>query len=118
MMHDLQGFFYRSPLSAGIFSICLLTLAGFPPTAGFFAKFYLFKLAFQAGYYPLVIVGILMTILSVYYYVRIISYMLSEAPGKESLQRSFPALTVGLMSVASIVITSCFPKPLLSFFSY
>ena len=73
-LRDLQGFFYRSPFLAAIFTLCLLTLAGIPPTAGFFAKFYLFKIAFQSGYYTLVIVGLLTTILSAFYYVRIDFY--------------------------------------------
>ena len=91
MMHDLHGLFNRSPLLAGIFSVCLLTLAGFPPTAGFFAKFSLFKLAFQGGYYPMAIVAILMTILSAYYYLRIISYMLTESHGKVEFLKTFLA---------------------------
>jgi NADH-quinone oxidoreductase subunit N len=118
MMHDLRGLFYRSPLLAGIFSVCLLTLAGFPPTAGFFAKFYLFKLAFLAGYYPLVGVGILMTILSAYYYLRIVSFMLSDVTGRaEPLPHSKPAFIVGFVSFACLLIISCYPDPLLNFLS-
>jgi NADH-quinone oxidoreductase subunit N len=118
MMHDLHGLFYRSPLLAGVFSISLLTLAGFPPTAGFFAKFYLLKLAFQAGYYPLVIVGILMTILSAYYYLRIISYMLTDVPGKAEIPMpSLSAMVVGGISFAGILIISCYPAPLLNLLS-
>lgn len=118
MMHDLHGLFNHSPLLAGMFSLCLLTLAGFPPTAGFFAKFYLFKLAFQGGYYPLVLVGILMTILSAYYYLRIISYMLTDSHGKvELLKPTLPALIVGGVALAGIVITSFYPAPLLHLLS-
>ncbi len=112
-MQDLQGLFYRSPVLAGILSVCLLTLAGFPPTIGFLAKFYLFKLAFLAGYYPLVVVAILTTILAAYYYLRIISTMFSEAHGKiEALQHSKSAFIVSLVSFVSLLIISCYPNPL------
>ncbi len=113
---DLRGLFRRSPLLASSLALCLLTLAGIPPTAGFFAKFYLFKVAFQSGYYLLVVVGLLTTILSAYYYLRIIALMLSESPEEAgSPSRAWPAALVGLVSVVAIVALSCFPAPLLAF---
>lgn len=112
---DLQGLFRRSPLLSAILSLCLLTLAGIPPTAGFFAKFYLFKTAFQAGYYALVIVGLLTAILSAYYYLRIIALMLSTPPAEESaLPRFWTAGLVGIASAGAIIVLSCYPAPLLS----
>jgi NADH-quinone oxidoreductase subunit N len=111
MLHDLQGLFQRSPFLAGIFALCLLTLAGIPPTVGFFAKFYIFKLAFQAGYIGLVIVGLLMTILSAFYYLRMISVMLTPSmeKGKE-LSSSSPATIVGSVAFALIIILSFYPS--------
>lgn len=115
VLHDLYGLFRRAPLLAGVLALCLLTLAGIPPTVGFFAKFYIFKVAFQAGYYALVIVGLLTTILSAYYYLRIVTVMLSEAPAEASApQRTWPAAVVGLVSIAAIIILSCFPGPLMN----
>lgn len=114
MLHDLNGLFQRSPLLSGIFALCLLTLAGIPPTAGFFAKFYIFKVAFEAGYYALVIVGLLTTILSAYYYLRIIAIMLAKAPEEETApQITWPAGIVGLISFTAILIISCYPLSLL-----
>lgn len=118
MMSDLRGLFRRSPLLCGIFSLCLLTLGGIPPTVGFFAKFYLFKVAFEAGYYGLVIVGLLTTILSAYYYMRIVAVMLSETPEEKAApQYSWPAILVGLTTSAAIVLLSCYPSPLMAFLS-
>lgn len=114
-LKDLQGLFQRSPLLAGILTICLLTLAGIPPTAGFFAKFYVFKVAFQAGYYSLVIVGLLTTILSVFYYLRIVSVMFVEAPIEKAVPtRSWPAALVGAVTFAAICIFSLYPDALLA----
>lgn len=113
-LHELRGLFHRSPMLATCLGLCLLTLAGIPPTVGFFAKFYIFKLAFQAGYYGLVIVGLLTTILSVYYYLRIIAMMLSETPEEAtSPKRTWPAATVGLIACGIIVLLSCYPAPLM-----
>ncbi len=113
-MHNLYGLFHQAPFLAGIFALCLLTLAGIPPTAGFFAKFYAFKVAFQAGYYPLVIVGLLTTIISIFYYLRIISIMFSEEPSEKALLTySWPATAVGVFSFAALLIFSFYPGPFL-----
>lgn len=118
VLHDLYGLFSRSPWLAGILSLCLLTLAGIPPTAGFLAKFYVFNVAFQAGYYGLVFVGLVTTILSAYYYLRIIGVMFSEAPAeKESVVISWPAAVVGIVSFASILLFSISPWSLFRMFA-
>lgn len=116
MFHDLRGLFKRAPLMAAIFSLCLLTLAGIPPTVGFFAKFYLFQLAFQSGYYGLVVVGLLTTILSAYYYLRIIAIMLGHSPEEaKTIPQCLPAAVVGVSSFAVIILLSSYPAPLLEF---
>lgn len=114
MMSDLNGLFHQSPFLAGIFTLCLLTLAGIPPTAGFFAKFYIFKVAFQAGYYGLVIVGLLTAILSAYYYLRIITIMLEKVPTEVAVptSRTWSAGIVGLIALTAIVVLSIYPIPL------
>lgn len=117
MLNDLRGYFRRSPFLAGIFALCLLTLAGVPPTAGFFAKFYLFKIAFQAGYYGLVIVGLLTAILAAFYYLRIVAIMFAEVPTEaEAPKRSWPTTVAVLISFAAIVVFSCYPEPLMALF--
>lgn len=114
-LNDLRGLFHRSPLIAIVFSVCLLTLAGIPPTAGFFAKFFIFKVAFQAGYYALVIVGLLTTIISAFYYMRIVGIMLSGTPEESTApQRSWPAIAVGLVSFVAIILFSCYPGPFMA----
>jgi NADH-quinone oxidoreductase subunit N len=112
---DVNGLFYRSPVLASIFALCLLTLAGIPPTAGFFAKFYIFKTAFEAGYYGLLIVGLLTTILSAFYYLRIIAIMFTGEPAREKAPAYlWPAALVGSIASASILALSFFPAPLLN----
>jgi NADH-quinone oxidoreductase subunit N len=114
-LDNLAGLFNHSPILAAIMSLCLLTLAGIPPTAGFFAKFYIFKVAFQAGYYALVIVGLLTTVLSAYYYLRIIGVMLSgESCDEIKPLPTLPAAVVGAAAFAAIVVLSIYPAPLLN----
>lgn len=115
-LDDLQGLFLRAPFLAGGFTLCLLTLAGIPPTAGFFAKFYVFKIALQAGDYLLVGVGLLTTILSAFYYMRIISMLFSNAISKMKTPiYSWSAAVVEVASLSAILILSFFPEPLISF---
>lgn len=112
-LHDLHGLFKRSPTLAFVLSGFLLTLAGIPPTAGFLAKFYVFKVGFEAGYYGLVVVGLLVAILSAYYYLRIIALIFSEEPIEQDPPTGmWPATVVGIVSLVAIIILSCYPAPL------
>lgn len=108
---DLRGLFHQSPVAAGVLSLCLLTLAGIPPTGGFFAKFYLFKIAFQAGYQALVIVALLTTILSAYYYLRIIGIIFSDTEMKQEPKTLlWPAVATGLIAGIAVIALSFFPE--------
>lgn len=116
VLTDLHGLFRHSPIQASILTLCLLTLAGIPPTAGFFAKFFLFKVAFQAGYYALVVVGLLAAVLSAFYYLRIVGLMLSESPGEERKPLPWLAASfVGGVSAVLIVYLSVYPGPLMEY---
>jgi NADH-quinone oxidoreductase subunit N len=120
MLHDLTGLFRKSPFLAAILTLCLLTLAGIPPTVGFFAKFYIFKIAFEAGFYVLVVVALLTTILSAYYYLRIISYMFNESrqtsdSNDGQLQGTWSAALMGIISLVGIITLTCYPAPFLDF---
>ncbi len=117
-LNDLKGLFSTSPLLASIFSLCLLTLGGIPPTIGFFAKFYLLKVAFSAGYYGLVIVGLLTTILAAFYYLRIVAVMFSEKEeASPSTLRCYPAAFATGASALAIIAISFYPEPLLTLFT-
>jgi NADH-quinone oxidoreductase subunit N len=72
------------PALAALMTLFLVALAGIPPTAGFFAKFNLFMAAVAAGEVPLAIIGVLMSVVSVYYYLRIPVVMYMQEPGKEA----------------------------------
>src|SRR6266550_2427153 len=75
---EIRGLWYRQPGLAGLLSVFMLALAGFPPMAGFAAKYYLFYAALQGGHPELLIIGVLASVLGMYYYLRVIATMFME----------------------------------------
>ena len=101
MISDYAGLGLRKPLLAMFMTIMLLSLAGFPPTAGFVGKFYIFKSAVQAGHIWLVIVGAINTAISAFYYLRVVVTMYMREPEEELSFASYPGtLVVGLVLAA------------------
>ena len=75
---DLRGLWYRRPVVAGLLAFFMLGLAGFPPMAGFAGKYYLFYAALNSGHPELLIIGVLASVLGMYYYLRVIAVMFME----------------------------------------
>jgi NAD(P)H-quinone oxidoreductase subunit 2 len=77
-IRDYAGLYAKDPFSALSLSLCLLSLGGIPPLAGFFGKLYLFWCGWQAGSYLLVSIGLFMSAISTYYYLKIIKLLMTE----------------------------------------
>jgi NADH-quinone oxidoreductase subunit N len=77
---ELAGLGRTHPVMAAMLAMLLFSLAGIPPLAGFFAKFYVFLAAVQAGLYPLAVIGVLASVVGAYYYLRIIKLMYFDEP--------------------------------------
>ncbi len=77
---DLSGLGKRHPAAALAFSFFLLSLAGIPPTAGFFGKWFLFKAAIDGGLYWLAIIAFVNSVVAAYYYLRVLVYMYMREP--------------------------------------
>jgi len=99
---DYAGLAARSPLLAAAMALFMFSLAGFPPTAGFFAKFYVFNAAVQAGYTWLAVVGVLNSLVGVVYYVGIIVTMYMHEPGKSPLTLNLTPSLVLVLVVATV----------------
>jgi NADH-quinone oxidoreductase subunit N len=85
-------------------TVCLLSLGGIPPTAGFIAKWYIFTAAVSAGYYSLAIIGVLTSVVSVFFYIRVVVMMyMAERPAEAAVPR-VSRLGVVALSVAIIAI--------------
>ena len=74
-LRDYAGLWYTHPALATLMTIFLLSLGGFPPTAGFIAKWYIFSAAIGSDYYWLAIIGVLSSVVSVFFYLRIVVMM-------------------------------------------
>jgi NADH-quinone oxidoreductase subunit N len=87
---DFTGLWHDHPGLAALMTIFLLSLGGFPPLAGFIAKWYVFGAAIRSGYIWLAIIGVLTSVVSVFFYLRIV-VMMYMAPSTESVAH-FPAV--------------------------
>nr|YP_010833040.1 NADH dehydrogenase subunit 2 [Astragalus arbuscula]YP_010833116.1 NADH dehydrogenase subunit 2 [Astragalus agrestis]WFG53086.1 NADH dehydrogenase subunit 2 [Astragalus arbuscula]WFG53162.1 NADH dehydrogenase subunit 2 [Astragalus arbuscula]WFG53238.1 NADH dehydrogenase subunit 2 [Astragalus agrestis] len=76
-IRDYAGLYTKDPFLALSLALCLLSLAGLPPLAGFFGKLYLFWCGWQAGLYLLVLIGLLTSVVSIYYYLKIIKLLMT-----------------------------------------
>jgi NADH-quinone oxidoreductase subunit N len=104
---DYNGLYHTNPGLSLIMTLALFSLAGIPPVAGFFGKFFLFTAAAQQGFYLLVLIAVLNTIISLYYYLLVVRAMFinkSETPvGK--FKSDFPTRLALGICVAGIFIT-------------
>nr|ASA38150.1 NADH dehydrogenase subunit 2 [Lobelia fenshamii]ASA38173.1 NADH dehydrogenase subunit 2 [Lobelia fenshamii] len=76
-IRDYAGLYTKDPFLALSLAVCLLSLGGLPPLAGFFGKLYLFWCGWQAGLYFLVLIGLLTSVVSIYYYLKIIKLLMN-----------------------------------------
>jgi len=103
-LRDYAGLWYSHPSLAALMTVCLLSLGGIPPTAGFIAKWYIFTAAVSAGYYSLAIIGVLTSVVSVFFYIRVVVMMyMAERPAEAAVPR-VSRLGVVALSVAIIAI--------------
>jgi len=107
-----RGLFYRRPFLATVMTIFLLSLAGIPPTVGFFAKLFVFKALVTSQIWLPLAVAIIMTIVSFYYYLRVIVVMLAvPAEGIAVKERVGASMgTVLAVSAAGTMILGIFPS--------
>lgn len=116
MISDYAGLGTRKPLLAMFMSVMLLSLAGFPPTAGFVGKFYIFKSAIGSELYLLVIVGAINTAISAFYYLRVVVTMYMREPEEELEFMPYAStLVVGLiLAVIGVLLIGILPSLMLT----
>jgi NADH-quinone oxidoreductase subunit N len=104
---DFAGLGFKRPFIALAMSLFMLSLAGFPPLAGFVGKFYVFRAAVLSGHLDLAIIGVLNSLLSVVYYLRVIVAMYMEdggAEGKSFGQAPFVYIAIGVALIGTIYL--------------
>jgi len=109
-INDLSGLSKNHPMLALSFLIILFSLAGIPPLAGFFAKFYVFMAVIEVKMYALAIIGLVTTVVSAFYYLRIIKVIYFDKP-KKPFEESYDwGLKISLI-LSSILILTYFIYP-------
>ncbi len=116
-LRDYAGLWHTRPARAALRPDCLLSLGGLPPTAGFIGKWYVFSAAVSAGYYGLAVIGALTSVVSVFFYLRVVVMMYMSDHEAAMTPPRVPA--VGMVAlVASIVVIfalGILPTPVLNF---
>jgi len=112
---DFKGLFWKNPWTAAVLTLCMLSLAGIPITAGFIAKFYLILESMKAGLMILVFAMIINSVIGLYYYLRVINTMFSIANNTELPSIAFLGkLTLAFISIA-ILVLGMYPGWLIDF---
>jgi NADH-quinone oxidoreductase subunit N len=114
---DFTGLARKSPLAAAVMLLFLLSLTGIPPTAGFVGKFYLFAAAVDKGYIWLVLIAVVNSAISLFYYMRVVMVMyMREQPTHEIALNPAPAVCIALfLAAAGTLLLGIFPGPVLEF---
>ena len=110
---DLEGLGRRNPVLAVAMTIFMLSLAGFPPSVGFFGKLFLFTAGVSAGYLWLVVLAVLMSVVSVFYYVRVLVPIWAPSTRLDRVPASVASTATVVLSGAASVLLGLYPTTLL-----
>jgi NADH-quinone oxidoreductase subunit N len=113
-LDDVAGLGFRRPFYGLALTVCMFSLSGLPPTGGFISKFYIFKTAVDSGHTTVALIGILTSIVSVYYYLRVVYYLyMKEAPDGYVVPMGGVFATGALaIAIVGIFVIGIFPTPL------
>jgi NADH-quinone oxidoreductase subunit N len=102
-LRDFAGLARSRPGMAALMTVFLLSLGGFPPLAGFIGKWYIFSAAVQEGHYALAIIGVLTSVVSVFFYLRIV-VMMYMTEGAEAIRPRVPVPAMAGLALATIAV--------------
>jgi NADH-quinone oxidoreductase subunit N len=114
-LDDIAGLGFRRKFYGFALAICMFSLSGLPPTAGFISKFYIFKTAIESGHTTVALIGIFASIISVYYYLRVVYYLYMREPQEGytvASQGGVFALGALTIAVIGILAIGVYPSPL------
>jgi NADH-quinone oxidoreductase subunit N len=113
-LDDFQGLAKLHPMMSALMLVFMFSLAGIPPTAGFVAKFSVFMAVIRAGYTPLALIGVVFSVVSAFFYLRVVVLMYMKEPRLEvPVSTSLPLKIVLATTAAAIVLLGVYPAPLL-----
>jgi NADH-quinone oxidoreductase subunit N len=114
-LDDIAGMGFKRPFYGFALALCMFSLSGLPPTAGFISKFYIFKTAIESGHTTVAVIGILTSIVSVYYYLRVVYYLYMREPVEgHEVPAGGGIFSVGALMIAviGIFVIGIYPTPL------
>lgn len=112
---DYAGMARRAPVLATVLTLSMLSLTGIPPTVGFWAKIYLFGAAVEANLEWLVVIGVVNSVISAYYYLRVVKAMfLSEPASEERVAFGLPMQLAVALGFIGTLVFGIYPTPLLN----
>ncbi len=116
---DFRGLYQRHPALAVILGVFMFSLIGLPPFAGFFGKYYIFVAAIENGYTWLTIVGVITSMISVYYYLRVVVVMFFQPEGEQVQTARFGREGAFALAVAAagVLLIGVFPSVVLDWVS-
>ena len=113
---DLTGMAKKYPLAAFMMLVFMFSLTGLPPTGGFIGKFYIFMAAVNHHLTYLAVIGVILSAISAYYYLRVVMVMYMKDSEKEYSLATSPAINFALMAAfLAILIVGIYPAPLISY---
>lgn len=115
MLDDFKGLNQRSPWYAFMMLITMFSMAGVPPTAGFYAKLAVLQAAFAAGFAWLAVLAVLLSLVGAFYYLRVVKLMYFDAPQDSAPIRAQPDMRLLLSANGlSLLALGILPQPLMA----
>ncbi|MHB8247686.1 MAG: NADH-quinone oxidoreductase subunit NuoN [Acidithiobacillus sp.] len=117
---DFKGLAQRKPWYAAMMLIIMFSMAGVPPTVGFYAKLAVFQAVIDAGYVWIAVIGVLLAVIGAFYYLRVVKVMYFDAPEDAAPEIARDDVAAAFMSVNSValLILGILPGPLMAFCIY
>lgn len=115
-INDYAGMGRKHPALAAVMAVAMLSFIGVPPTLGFVGKFYLFSTVIQGGFIGLALIGVLTSLVSAYYYLRVVVVMYMQEGEPEVHRDRWVYLTAGVAGIATVLL-SIFSVPLFNWVS-
>jgi NADH-quinone oxidoreductase subunit N len=114
-LQDYAGLWHTHPRLAALMTVSLLSLGGLPPTAGFVAKYYIFIAAVSAGHYGLAIIGVLSSVVSVFFYLRVVVSMYMAEPSGATSPAPVTGIGMAALTIAiiAIFVLGILPSPVI-----
>ncbi len=112
---DYAGMARRAPILATVLALAMISLTGLPPTVGFWAKIYLFGAAVNANLEWLALIGVVSSVVSAYYYLRVVKVMFLSPPStEERVGYGMPMRLAVFVAFAGTLFFGIYPTPLLN----